>query len=61
MNDDLLEKKSILKKIDLSFLPNKVNAIVGESGSGKSTIIQLMMRYYDCNNGSIKINKSNIR
>jgi ATP-binding cassette subfamily B (MDR/TAP) protein 1 len=42
-------------------VPNKVNAIVGESGSGKSTIIQLIMRFYDCNNGSITINKSNIR
>lgn len=61
INDDELEKKSILKKITLSFLPNKVNAIVGESGSGKSTIIQLMMRYYDCNNGQVTINKTNIR
>lgn len=39
----------------------KVNAIVGESGSGKSTIVQLLMRYYDCTSGSIKINNKNIR
>ncbi len=34
----------------------KVTAIVGESGSGKSTIIQLLMRYYDPTEGNIFVN-----
>jgi ATP-binding cassette subfamily B protein len=33
-----------------------MTAIVGESGSGKSTIIQLLMRYYDPMEGSIQVN-----
>ncbi len=34
---------------------------MGESGSGKSTIIQLLMRYYDCSEGCITISNNNIR
>lgn len=45
----------------IHFLDKKVNALVGESGSGKSTIVQLLMRYYDCTKGSITINDRNIR
>jgi len=45
----------------MKFLPNSVNAIVGESGCGKSTIVQLLLRYYDCTGGSIKINGTNIK
>ena len=33
-----------------------MTAIVGESGSGKSTVIQLLMRYYDPTEGNIFVN-----
>ncbi len=42
--------------MSLSFQKGKITAIVGESGSGKSTIVQLLMRYYDPINGKILIN-----
>jgi ABC-type multidrug transport system fused ATPase/permease subunit len=37
-----------------------VSAIVGESGCGKSTIIQLLLRYYDAKEGTVTINGTNI-
>ena len=36
-------------------------ALVGHSGSGKSTIIQLLMRFYDPEEGEILINNRNIK
>jgi ABC-type multidrug transport system fused ATPase/permease subunit len=50
----------VLKNISISFNEGKVSAIVGESGSGKSTIIQLLLRYYDATEGSITVNGNNI-
>ena len=47
--------------MSINFEEGKVSALVGESGCGKSTIIQLLMRYYDCVTGSISINKENIK
>ncbi|WP_423362818.1 ABC transporter ATP-binding protein [Mycoplasma sp. P36-A1] len=52
--------KYILENFNISFLPNKRNAIVGATGSGKSTIISLIMRFYDINSGSIYIDDKNI-
>lgn len=37
------------------------SAIVGKSGSGKSTIFQLIMRYYDPDEGSIFLDEVNLR
>lgn len=51
----------ILEDLSIIFEKNRVNAIVGESGSGKSTIIQLLMRYYDPLEGEILINGINMK
>jgi ABC-type multidrug transport system fused ATPase/permease subunit len=51
----------VLKSINISFEEKKVSAIVGESGCGKSTIIQLLLRYYDATAGSITINGTSIK
>ena len=51
----------MLKNINISFEEKKVSAIVGESGCGKSTIIQLLLRYYDVTDGSITVNGTNIK
>lgn len=50
-----------MKNLNLEFLDKRVNALVGESGSGKSTIVQLLLRYYDCTKGALTIGKRNIR
>lgn len=36
-------------------------AIVGATGSGKSTLARLLVRYYDCEDGSIKVSGQDIR
>ena len=47
---------------DLSFKVKKGEkiAIVGETGAGKTTIVKLLMRFYDLNGGEIKIDGVNI-
>ena len=37
-----------------------MTALVGHSGAGKSTILNLIPRFYDINNGDIKIDKQSI-
>lgn len=51
----------VLKNVDLAFRHGKVSAIVGESGCGKSTIVQLLLRYYDAEQGSVLVNTTNIK
>ena len=48
---------------DFSFLavPGQSVAIVGETGSGKSTILKLLMRFYDVSGGSVKIDGVDVR
>ncbi|RMZ91582.1 hypothetical protein DV736_g1176, partial [Chaetothyriales sp. CBS 134916] len=48
---------------DISFTANsgQIVAIVGETGSGKSTLMKLLMRFYDVSAGSIKIDGYDIR
>jgi len=50
-----------LKGISLKIYHGESVAIVGPSGSGKSSIISLILRFYDVNKGAIKINGKNIK
>ena len=52
---------SVLNGFTLSVEPNKSTALVGKSGSGKSTVISLLLRYYDAHFGDILINGYNIK
>lgn len=45
----------VLKGINLIIPQNKVTAIVGESGSGKTTIVKLLLGFYESQKGDIKI------
>lgn len=51
----------ILENFNLTIQPQEKIAIIGESGSGKSTILQLIMRFYDVSGGEILINHQNIK
>jgi subfamily B ATP-binding cassette protein MsbA len=48
-------KKNTLSQVNLTILPNKKTAFVGPTGAGKSTIISLILRLYDPNNGKITL------
>jgi len=52
---------NILQNFNLEIKYGENIAIVGSSGSGKSTILQLLLRFYDINNGSICLNSQDIR
>ncbi|XP_058218120.1 ABC transporter B family member 13-like isoform X2 [Rhododendron vialii] len=51
----------IFKNLNLQVLAGKSLAIVGQSGSGKSTVIQLVMRFYDPISGSVLIDGCDIK
>lgn len=55
------ENHPILKDINLQFPAGKMTALVGASGSGKSTIINLIMRMYDPDHGTVEIDGNDIR
>ncbi len=48
-------KGYVLKNVDLNIEEGKTIAIVGETGAGKTTIVKLISRFYDLNDGDIKI------
>jgi ATP-binding cassette, subfamily B, bacterial len=51
----------ILQDINLLIKPYQTVALVGRSGSGKSTLVKLLFRYFEPNQGEIKIDGENIR
>lgn len=51
----------VLKDINLEIRQGEMIGLVGHSGSGKSTLINLLLRLYDVNEGSIKIDGTDIR
>ena len=55
------QQKSALKKINIKIPHGKTTALVGPSGSGKSSILNLIPRFYDPDQGNIKIDDQNIR
>ena len=54
------EEKKILKSISFDAPKGKVIAIVGPTGSGKTTIVNLLMRFYDIDSGLITLDNENI-
>ncbi len=53
-------KKPILKNIDFQVKAGEKVALVGPTGSGKTTIINLLMRFYDVTSGEIRIDGRNM-
>ena len=53
--------KELLKNVNINVEPGKTVAIVGPTGCGKTTLINLLMRFYDPNNGAISVDEVNTR
>lgn len=53
--------KTILKHLNLHARSGNLIAIVGPTGAGKTTLINLLMRFYDINSGSITVDDHDIR
>ena len=55
------EEENVLKNFSLEIPKGKTVALVGQSGSGKSTIANLLTRFYDVQDGTVKIDGINIK
>jgi len=53
--------KPILKNVNLEIKPGETVALLGPTGSGKSTLIRLLMRFYDVTSGRILVDGHDIR
>ena len=53
--------KPLIQNFNLDVKPGEMVAIVGPTGAGKTTLINLLMRFYDVTSGSIKIDGHDIR
>lgn len=54
-------EKKLIENINLGVKPGQRVAIVGPTGCGKTTVINLLMRFYDVDSGSIKVSGADIR
>lgn len=53
--------KILMKDVSFNVAPGQKVAIVGTTGAGKSTIINLLMRFYEANSGTIKLDNLDMR
>lgn len=54
-------KRDVLKNINIKANPGETIALVGQTGSGKSSIINLLMRFYEFNQGEILVDGQSIK
>lgn len=52
--------KTVIKNLDLDVKQGELVAIVGPTGAGKTTLVNLLMRFYDVNDGTITFDGTNI-
>ena len=61
VNFQYVPEKKLIQNFNLKVAPGQRVAIVGPTGCGKTTVINLLMRFYDVNSGSIKVDGTDIR
>lgn len=61
LNFSYVKDKPILKNVNISAKPGETVAIVGPTGSGKTTIINLLTKFYDIEDGDIFIDEYNVK
>lgn len=54
-------KNKIFKGLDFKIKKNSINAIVGPTGSGKSSVLKLLLRFYDVKSGKVSINGVDVK
>lgn len=55
------KNKKVINNVSFSIEAGKILGIVGHTGAGKSTIANLIMRLYDCDDGEVKIDGINVK
>jgi ATP-binding cassette subfamily B protein len=53
--------RAVIRDLSLSIQPGEMIGLVGHSGSGKSTLVNLICRFYDVTDGSIRVDGADIR
>jgi ATP-binding cassette subfamily B protein len=53
--------RAVIRNLDLDIAPGEMIGLVGHSGSGKSTLVNLICRFYDVSEGSIRVDGVDIR
>lgn len=53
-------ERPLIRDMNISVRPNQIVAIVGPTGAGKTTLVNLLMRFYDVTSGSIRIDGTDI-
>jgi len=53
--------RAVMRGVDLAIEPGEMIGLVGHSGSGKSTLVNLICRFYDVSEGSIRIDGTDVR
>lgn len=61
INFSYIPDKKLIQNLNLFIKPGQRVAIVGPTGCGKTTLINLLMRFYDVNSGSILVDGTDIR
>lgn len=54
-------EKTVIHDFNCSVEPGQTVAIVGPTGAGKTTLMKLLMRFYDVNSGAIRVNGTDVR